>query len=192
MSIPTFREVQDDITAQLRDQGFLAAILVDLGPLAHIERAFGGAAFRSLRAQVDPLLVDMRERFRQDDFITRDEREGDRFLLFLSGPRRGDSPFRSENLRKLVERVEDFLNPRVGRLTLPYLRERPTLVAGYGLAHGIIGQGVFSAAVIMVLVTTMVTPPLLRLAFPKFQGIRKDAVVEATIANIPEETQDGR
>jgi hypothetical protein len=41
MSIPTFREVQDDITAQLRDQGFLAAILVDLGPLAHIERAFG-------------------------------------------------------------------------------------------------------------------------------------------------------
>jgi EAL domain-containing protein (putative c-di-GMP-specific phosphodiesterase class I) len=133
MSIPTFREVQDDITAQLRDQGFLAAILVDLGPLAHIERAFGGAAFRSLRAQVDPLLVDMRERFRQDDFITRDEREGDRFLLFLSGPRRGDSPFRSENLRKLVERVEDFLNPRVGRLTLPYLKERPTLVAGYGL-----------------------------------------------------------
>ena len=133
MSIPTFREVQDDITAQLRDQGFLAAILVDLGPLAHIERAFGGAAFRALRAQVDPLLEDMRERFRQDDFITRDEREGDRFLLFLSGPRRGDSPFRSENLRKLVERVEDFLNPRVGRLTLPYLRERPTLVAGYGL-----------------------------------------------------------
>ena len=62
---------------------------------------------------------DMRERFRQDDFITRDEREGDRFLLFLSGPRRGDTPFRSENLRKLVERVEEFLNPRVGRLTLP-------------------------------------------------------------------------
>ena len=133
MSIPTFREVQDDITAQLRDQGFLAAILVDLSPLANIERTFGGTAFRALRSQVDPLLQDMRERFRQDDFITRDEREGDRFLLFLSGPRRGDTPFRSENLRKLVERVEQFLNPRVGRLTLPYLKERPTLVAGYGL-----------------------------------------------------------
>ena len=133
MSIPTFREVQDDITAQLRDQGFLAAILVDLSPLATIERTFGGTAFRALRSQVDPLLQDMRARFRQDDFITRDEREGDRFLLFLSAPRRGDTPFRSENLRKLVERVEDFLNPRVGRLTLPYLKERPTLVAGYGL-----------------------------------------------------------
>ena len=75
----------------------------------------------------------MRERFRQDDFVTRDEREGDRFLLFLSGPRRADTPFRSENLRKLAERVEEFLNPRVGRLTLPYLKERPVLVAGYGL-----------------------------------------------------------
>jgi EAL domain-containing protein (putative c-di-GMP-specific phosphodiesterase class I) len=125
--------VQDDITAQLREHGFLAAILVDLGALATIEKSFGGAAFRALRAQVDPLLQDMRERFRQDDILTRDEREGDRFLMFLSGPRRGETPFRSDNIRKLADRVEDFLNPRVGRLTLPFLRERPVLVAGYGL-----------------------------------------------------------
>lgn len=133
MSIPTFREVQDAITAQLRELGYLAAILVDLAPLAHIERAFGGAAFRTLREQVDPLLVEMRERFRRDDIVTRDEREGDRFLLFLSGPTRSDTPLRSENLRKIAGRVEEFLNPRVGRLTLPYVRERPVLVAGYGL-----------------------------------------------------------
>ena len=133
MLIPTFREVQGEITAMLRQQGYLAAILVDLAPLAHIEKSFGGAAFRSLRDQVDPLLQSMRENFRQDDFVTRDEREGDRFMLFLSGPRRGDTPFRSETLRKLVGRVEEYLNPRVGRLTLPYLRERPVLVAGYGV-----------------------------------------------------------
>ncbi len=66
------------------------------------------------------------------------------------------------------------------------------IVAGYGLAHGIIGQGVFSAAVIMVLVTTMVTPPLLRLTFPKVAGPHEDAVVEETIANIPEETEGHR
>ena len=131
--IPTFREVQDEITAMLRLQGYLAAILVDLAPLAHIEKSFGGAAFRALREQVDPLLSSMRENFRQDDFVTRDEREGDRFLLFLSGPRRGETPFRSATLRKLVARVEEYLNPRVGRLTLPYLRERPVLVGGYGV-----------------------------------------------------------
>ena len=41
------------------------------------------------------------------------------------------------------------------------------IVASYGLTHQIIGRDVFSASVVMVLVTTMVTPPLLRLTFPK-------------------------
>jgi Kef-type K+ transport system membrane component KefB len=59
------------------------------------------------------------------------------------------------------------------------------IVAGYGLTHQIIGRDVFSAAVIMVLVTTMVTPPLLRLTFPR--GPTTRAVVEETIAGPPEE-----
>jgi EAL domain-containing protein (putative c-di-GMP-specific phosphodiesterase class I) len=133
MAIPTFREVQDEINRSLRERGYLAAVLVDLSALAQIERAFGGAAFRSLREQVDPLLEEMRERFRKDDRVTRDEREGDRFLLFLSRPRQDDTSFRFEDLRKLVDRIEEFLTPRVGRLTLPYLRERPVLGVGYGL-----------------------------------------------------------
>ena len=133
MRIPTFRETQAEIAAQMRDQGYLAVVLVDLGALAQIEKSFGGAVFRSLREQVDPLLEELRERFRQDDLVTRDEREGDRFLLFLSSPRREETPFRFENLRKLVDRVEEFLTPRVGRLTLPYLRERPALGVGYAV-----------------------------------------------------------
>jgi Kef-type K+ transport system membrane component KefB len=60
------------------------------------------------------------------------------------------------------------------------------IVAGYGLQSGIIGTSVFSASVIMVLVTTMVTPPLLRLAFPRGTGER-GPVVEETIAGPPEE-----
>lgn len=66
------------------------------------------------------------------------------------------------------------------------------IVAGYGLVHGLIQQGVFSAAVIMVLVTTMVTPPLLRLSFPKVKGALEEAIVEETIANVPEETDGYR
>jgi Kef-type K+ transport system membrane component KefB len=61
------------------------------------------------------------------------------------------------------------------------------IVAGYGLTHAIIGRDVFSAAVVMVLVTTMVTPPLLRLTFPARRGAR--AVVEETIAGPPEEAE---
>lgn len=60
------------------------------------------------------------------------------------------------------------------------------IVAGYGLTHNIIGREVFSAAVVMVLVTTMVTPPLLRLTFPRRRPTR--AAVEETIAGPPEET----
>ena len=132
MRIPTFREAQAEIAAQMRDQGYLAVVLVDLGALAQIEKSFGGAVFRSLREQVDPLLEEMRERFRSDDVLTRDESEGDRFLLFVGGPRRA-APFRSEQLRKLVDRLEEFLSARVGRLALPYLRERPQLGVGYGV-----------------------------------------------------------
>jgi Kef-type K+ transport system membrane component KefB len=58
------------------------------------------------------------------------------------------------------------------------------IIAGYGLANGLIGERVFSAAVVMVLVTTMVTPPLLRATFPRrpFTG---DATVEETIGHLP-------
>jgi Kef-type K+ transport system membrane component KefB len=58
------------------------------------------------------------------------------------------------------------------------------IVAGYGLANGLIGNEVFSASVIVVLATTMVTPPLLRLVFPQRTGGR-DVVVEETIAHAP-------
>ena len=57
------------------------------------------------------------------------------------------------------------------------------IVAGYGLANGIIGQDVFSASVLMVLATTMVTPPLLRLVFPR--GASAATTVEETIAHMP-------
>jgi Kef-type K+ transport system membrane component KefB len=43
------------------------------------------------------------------------------------------------------------------------------IVAGYGLAEGLIDRDVFSASVLVVLATTMATPPLLRLVFPRHE-----------------------
>ncbi len=63
------------------------------------------------------------------------------------------------------------------------------IVAGYGLTNGIIGRDVFSASVVMVLATTMVTPPLLKLTFPS-RRLREAPVVEETIAGPPEEVED--
>jgi Kef-type K+ transport system membrane component KefB len=61
------------------------------------------------------------------------------------------------------------------------------IVAGYGLANGLIGLDVFSAAVIMVLATTVVTPPLLRLTFPRRAPITPPPI-EETIGSKPQET----
>src|SRR5512143_3040838 len=133
MMIPTFRDVHDEVAGILRSQGGLAAVLVDLGPLAHIERTFGGAAFQSLRSQIDPVLLEMKEKFRQGDLLTRDEREGDRYLLFMGGRREGETSFSMADLQKLAVRVEEFLTPRIGRLTTPYMRERPIIDVGYSL-----------------------------------------------------------
>ncbi|MBI2188952.1 MAG: cation:proton antiporter [Acidobacteria bacterium] len=57
------------------------------------------------------------------------------------------------------------------------------IVAGYGLANGLIGRDIFSASVVMVLMTTMMTPPLLRLVFPHRPG--PDVVVEEAVAGVP-------
>jgi EAL domain-containing protein (putative c-di-GMP-specific phosphodiesterase class I) len=133
MKIPTFRDVHAEVATILREQGGLAAVLVDLAPLAHIERSFGGAAFQSLRAQIDPVLMEMKNKFRQGDLLTRDEREGDRYLLFLGGRREGETAFLMSDLRKLADRVEEFVAPRIGRLSTPYMRERPIIDVGYSL-----------------------------------------------------------
>jgi Kef-type K+ transport system membrane component KefB len=65
------------------------------------------------------------------------------------------------------------------------------IVAGYGLANGLIGPDGFSAAVLVVLVTTMVTPPLLRLTFPR-RPSGPPAAVEETVAGPPEEIEEAR
>ena len=60
------------------------------------------------------------------------------------------------------------------------------IVASYGLSHGIINRNVFSASVIMVLLTTMITPPLLRLVF-RARRPHRAPIVEETVAGPPEE-----
>jgi Kef-type K+ transport system membrane component KefB len=65
------------------------------------------------------------------------------------------------------------------------------IVAGYGLEHRIISADVFSASVVMVLVTTMITPPLLKLVFPhRAHGPVRP--VEETVAGPPEDVEGPR
>jgi Kef-type K+ transport system membrane component KefB len=45
------------------------------------------------------------------------------------------------------------------------------IIAGVGLSRGILSPNMFSVMVIMVLVTTMITPILLRYVFPRVQEV---------------------
>jgi EAL domain-containing protein (putative c-di-GMP-specific phosphodiesterase class I) len=131
--IPTFREVLDDAAAILEQHGALAAVLIDLVPIAGIERTFGEAVLRALREQVDALLDEVRDWLGVAHLVTRDEREGDRLIVLLSPRRPADGGFDSADLRLLADRVEDYMTPRVGRLAQPYLRTRPRVHVGCAL-----------------------------------------------------------
>ncbi len=128
--IPTFRESLDDAASILERHGALAAVLVDLTPIAGIERAFGGSVLRALRDQVDALFDEVRDWLGVAHLLTRDEREGDTLIVLLSPRRPSDGAFDASDLRLLADRVEEYISPRVGRLAQPYLRARPRVHVG--------------------------------------------------------------
>ena len=63
------------------------------------------------------------------------------------------------------------------------------IVASYGLTNSIINQDIYSVMVIMVLFTTMITPLLLRLVFPKTREVEAPYVFES-IAHLEDEEND--
>jgi len=58
------------------------------------------------------------------------------------------------------------------------------IIAGYALANGVIGRDIFTTAVVMVLVTTIVAPPLVRLAFPRHAFV--PGTVDETLIGPPD------
>lgn len=62
---------------------------------------------------------------------------------------------------------------RVGLGMLPR-GEVALIVAGLGLASGIIDQGIFGVAILMTVITTMLAPPLLVKSFEGGSGLRKE------------------
>ena len=73
-------------------------------------------------------------------------------------------------------RYEEALRVGVGMISRG---EVGLIVAGYGLAHGIIGEDIFSVMVLMVLVTTMITPVWLRRVFPRVEEEQAAPVFES-------------
>src|SRR6186713_2017578 len=116
----------------MRTQGGLGVLLFDFHHLGRVERQFGGGAYQGLWAQVEPILNDVQAQVRTNDLLVRDERDTDLFLLFLASRRLGQPTFVAGDIRKLCDRLEEFVSPRVARLMLPYSRDRARVDVGYG------------------------------------------------------------
>ena len=122
MTLPTFRDVEDQLGKLLREQGGIGALMLDFVPLSRVERGFGQAAYRALQAHIEALVAELTGSVREGDIIIRDERFADRYMVFLGRRRDPSLPFNTADLRRLAERVETQIGPRVARLILPYLR----------------------------------------------------------------------
>ena len=131
MEISSFRDAQMEIAAMMRAQGGLGLLLFDFHHLGRVERQFGGGAYHGLWAQIQPILGEVKAQVRTNDLLVRDERDSDIFLLFLASRRHGKPTFVAADIRKLCDRLEEFLTPRVARLMLPYFRDRPRVDVGY-------------------------------------------------------------
>jgi EAL domain-containing protein (putative c-di-GMP-specific phosphodiesterase class I) len=131
MKVPTYREVESGVGTILREQNGIGAVVIDLSSLARIERSFGAKAYQALGAQIESLLGEVKDKVREGDILVR-EPDGDRYVLFLSRRRDGRNALSVQDLQKLAARVEEHIRPRISRLSMPYLRERPSVGVGYG------------------------------------------------------------
>lgn len=129
----TYMERMDDLLPILREHGGLAAILVDLTPLGHVEHTYGTHAYNEVLDSATTLILELSgTEVRGTDLFASSDRGGDGFLVFLSPPEHGGAARLSE-LEALSRRVENYLNASLARLESPYLQGRTRIVVGYGL-----------------------------------------------------------
>ena len=132
MSLPTSGDVESQVGNLLREHGGLGALVLDFVPLGRIERGFGEKAYHALHAHIEALVAELKGSVRDGDLITRDERHPDRYVVFLGRRRDPSLPFNTADLRRLAERVERQIGPRVARLMTTYVREKSAVNVGYG------------------------------------------------------------
>ena len=133
--IPTYHERLADLIVQLRDQGHLGLILVDISELAQVEHDYGTKAFSQVLALVSGLVSELQgKEVRTADMIALNDRGGNAFLLFLS-PTRGeqDRTPRLADLEAIGQRVTEQLNRKLRELRSPYLRGTRKVTVGYAV-----------------------------------------------------------
>jgi EAL domain-containing protein (putative c-di-GMP-specific phosphodiesterase class I)/GGDEF domain-containing protein len=134
--IPTYRERLGELSEQLRIEGHLGLLLVDVRQLAQVEHDYGSKAFEQVLAMVTRLVSDLQgKEVRSGDILALNDRDGNAFLVFLK-PHREEKEgrlTRLADLEAIAHRVADHLNRELAGLSSPYLRGRHTVTVGYAI-----------------------------------------------------------
>ena len=122
----------DRISARLADSGALAILLIEVEPLARIERRYGADAYqRSLEGLMGVVREVAHEEVPAQDVLVTEDRSRDAILAFFFRPRSDQSFYRSK-LRKLASRTADELTRQGRRAVYPYHRD--PLDVGVGIS----------------------------------------------------------
>jgi EAL domain-containing protein (putative c-di-GMP-specific phosphodiesterase class I) len=134
--IPTYRDRLAELTEQLRLEGHLGLLLVDVRQLAQVEHDYGSKAFEQVLSMVTGLVTDLQgKEVRSRDILALHDRDGNAFLVFLT-PHRQEKEgggIRLADLESAAHRVTDHLNRQLAELSSPYLRGRHTVTVGYAI-----------------------------------------------------------
>jgi EAL domain-containing protein (putative c-di-GMP-specific phosphodiesterase class I)/GGDEF domain-containing protein len=134
--IPTYRDRLSELGEQLRDEGHLGLLLVDVRQLAQVEHDYGSTAFEQVLSTVTRLVSDLHgKEVRKGDVLALNDRDGNAFLVFLKPHREGkeERVTRLADLEMVAQRVADHLNRQLAELSSPYLRGRHTVTVGYAV-----------------------------------------------------------
>jgi EAL domain-containing protein (putative c-di-GMP-specific phosphodiesterase class I) len=128
-----YRESLGPLCEILERHGSLGLLLVDVSQLAQVERDYGSRAYEKVLGLARDLVLELKgSEIRESDMIAMSEKGGDAFLIFLS-PKRYESHLKVSDLQSAANRVSDFLNRRLGRLTTPYLSVRREVTVGFSI-----------------------------------------------------------
>jgi EAL domain-containing protein (putative c-di-GMP-specific phosphodiesterase class I) len=120
----------DRIGARLAATGAAALLLVDVEPLARIERRHGGEVHQRALDELMRLVRELgRVEASSEDLIVTHEQRGASILAFLFKPI-GDHSFYSERLRRFATHVRSELSRHGRRAVYPYYRDPLNLGVG--------------------------------------------------------------
>jgi EAL domain-containing protein (putative c-di-GMP-specific phosphodiesterase class I) len=136
--IAPYHERLPDLERELADRGSLGALVLDASAFATIEDEYGTVAYEEVRQRIFKILDEARGAkeggYRQGDIVCLDRPRGLRFLFFLDRKRRRTVPLAVADLRIARGRVVSSLEDKLSRAAKPYVKQRPPLDVGYGLA----------------------------------------------------------